>query len=88
MIHYMNTNNAHKKELVEKINDVCNDENYLPIVVIAVRAICETCKAECMENFGFAPYYEDDIMRNLSDILMCLCDDTDLEIILKFCRKL
>ena len=88
MIHYMNTYNAHNKELVEKINDVCNDEDYLPIVVIAVRAICETCKAECMEKIGFAPYYEDDIMRNLSDILMCVCDDTDLEIILKFCRKL
>jgi len=88
MKHYMNTYNAHNKELVEKINEVCNNEDYLPIVIIAVRAICETCKAECMERFGFTPYYADDILKHLSDILMNLCDDTDLEIILKFCRKL
>lgn len=87
MIRYMNTYNAHNKELVEKINEVCNDEDYLPIVVIAVRAICETCKYECIEKFGFTPYYAEDIMGILSDILMDLCDDTDLEIILKFCRK-
>lgn len=88
MVHYMDIYNAHNAELVVKINEVCNNEDYLPIVIIAVRAICETCRKECMRKFGFIPYYGEDILKHLSEILMDLCDDTDLEIILKFCRKL
>lgn len=86
MYQYMNKYNGHNKELVVKINTACNDEHMIKNVIVALRAICELCEDECSERLGFVPFHEKDIREYLGDILMNICDDTDLEIILLMCR--
>lgn len=80
----METDNGHNKELVEGINYLYSHGNEERLTMIAKTLFERDC--EEAEQFGITDIDDLDNEDVLHSFLTNVCDDMDLETILKFCR--
>ena len=83
----IDTYNAHDEELVRKINDAWKKEAYHRLFGTILLALLYRDNMEYEEKFGeIMDYSEEYAMNHAHEIMEGVCDDLDLEMILKFIR--
>ena len=82
----IDTYNAHDAELVRKINDAWKSEKYHDMFGDILFAIGCRDKQEIKDKFDIVIDCNETAMDNAHEIMEGVCDDLDLEMILKFIR--
>lgn len=82
----MDTYNSHNPELVRKINDAWKSVKYHNMFGDILFALGCRDKQEIMDKFDVVIYSNETAMDNAHEIMEGVCDDLDLECILKFIR--
>ena len=80
----MTTYNSHSPELVAKINKAFKDPSCLEHLATILYALAQRYDIEVVDKLGIAITSKQMAFDNANFILMNVCDDNDLQIILKY----
>lgn len=81
----MNTLNGHNKDLVRKINYCFNDDSVADSRKQILFALAQRDAEEIADKLSIAILNLDMVEQYDDQLLMHVCDDTDLQVILSFC---
>lgn len=80
----MDYNNGHNKELVKEIERIFNDKILFWFGLMIVEALCKKYVSEVYDKIGIPYPTTSEVAKHLWEILTEVCDDEDLEVIIKF----